>query len=73
MRAPVHPLQSVIGDGPLAFYLWREMRDSNPSTGARKTPARWSETRKGRTMNRIGRRAFVAGSAALLALNASLR
>ncbi len=42
------------------------MRDSDVDRGAKKTPARWSETEKGKTMNGIGRRAFVAGSAALL-------
>jgi tripartite-type tricarboxylate transporter receptor subunit TctC len=42
------------------------MRDSKPSTGA-KTLAPRSETGKAETMKSIGRRAFVAGSAALLA------
>ena len=37
MRAPVHPLQSVIGDGPLAFYLWREMRSKIPQLNDKTT------------------------------------
>jgi len=49
------------------------MRDSDVDRGTKKTPARWSETEKGKTMNGIGRRAFVAGSAALLAAGGKAR